>query len=106
MFLSRDEVRAFDRWAETEARLPTRVLMENAGRGAAAALARLGIGGPVVVLCGKGNNGGDGLVIARALHVWDYKVRVLLIADPASLSPDAAANWQTLHTTKVPAEVL
>lgn len=103
---SRDDVRAFDRWADAEAGLPTRVLMENAGRGAAEVLVRLGVDGPVRVVCGKGNNGGDGLVLARALHVWGHAVRVLLVADPATLSPDAAANWKTASAAGVPAEAV
>ena len=47
--------------------MPGVVLMENAGRGTAELLLRLGVQGPVVVCCGKGNNGGDGFVIARWL---------------------------------------
>src|SRR6476659_9084710 len=103
---SREDVRAFDRWADAEAGLPTRVLMENAGRGAAQILVRLGIDGPVCVACGKGNNGGDGLVLARALHVWGHAVRVLLVADPATLSADAAANWKSLAAAGVPAQAV
>ena len=45
------------------------VLMENAGRGAADVLCRLGIAGPVAVCCGKGNNAGDGFVVARHLDL-------------------------------------
>ena len=68
------------------------VLMENAGRGLADTLVGLGIGGPVVVCCGRGNNGGDGFVLARHLDVRGHQVKVLLWADPEELAGDAAAN--------------
>jgi NAD(P)H-hydrate epimerase len=80
--------------------------MENAGRGAAETLVSLGIHGPIVICCGKGNNGGDGLVIARHLHNAEIDVKVLLFAAPADLSPDAAANWQAIAKTGIPAEIL
>src|SRR6185436_6571842 len=81
LFLTRADVRAIDQRAE-KAGLPTRVLMENAGRGAAEVAMRLGIRGPVLVCAGKGNNGGDGLVAARHLASCGVSVRVLLFASP------------------------
>src|SRR5689334_21237809 len=92
MELTREQARDLDRLAVEEFAIPSLVLMENAGRGMAELLARLGIGGPVVVCCGRGNNGGDGLVIARHLDAAGYEVRILLLADPASLAGDAATN--------------
>ena len=74
------------------------VLMENAGRGTVDVLCRLGVAGPVVVCCGRGNNGGDGFVIARHLDLSGYVVRVGLWCDPASLQGDAAANYAILAT--------
>lgn len=74
--------------------MPGLLLMENAGRGCVDVLLR--VGGPlglVVVVCGKGNNGGDGLVIARRLDLLGVPVRVVLGAEPAELRGDAAANW-------------
>src|SRR5205085_11103439 len=94
--LSRDEVRALDRRAIDLFGVPGVVLMENAGRGMAELLRALGIQGPVVVCCGKGNNGGDGFVIARHLDNAGVDVRVLLFADPAGLSGDAAVNYRIL----------
>ena len=64
--------------------------MENAGRGAAQLLQSLGIRGRVVIACGKGNNGGDGLVIARHLANVGIDVLPLLFARPEDLSADAA----------------
>jgi NAD(P)H-hydrate epimerase len=94
--LSRDEVRAVDRRAIEELGLPGIVLMENAGRGAAELLIELGIDGPVIVVAGKGNNGGDGFVIARHLEIRGFEVRVLLFADPHELTGDALTNFHVL----------
>ncbi len=105
LFLSRQEVRQVDRRAIEECGLPGGVLMENAGRGAALLLSTLGIHGPVVVCCGKGNNGGDGFVIARHLANHCMGVRVLLFVRPEDLSGDAAVHYRVLTTTGVPIEV-
>lgn len=78
--------------------------MENAGRGVADTLCELGLSGPVVICCGKGNNAGDGFVIARHLDLRRHPVRVLLWADPGQLSGDAAANFLILQKTDVPIE--
>jgi NAD(P)H-hydrate epimerase len=94
-FLTRAEVRALDRRAIDEHRVPGVMLMENAGRGAAEVLLSLGVHGPVVVCCGKGNNGGDGFVIARHLANQQIPVHVLLFADPATLTGDAAVNYRS-----------
>jgi NAD(P)H-hydrate epimerase len=105
VFLSRDEVRTIDRRAIEEFGVPGVVLMENAGRGAAEMLVALGIHGPVAVCCGKGNNGGDGYVIARHLDNRRVPVRVLLFARPEELTGDAAVNYQVLSRSGVPIEV-
>lgn len=105
-YLSCAQIREIDRRAINDFGIPALVLMENAGRGAAATLLGLGIHGPVVICCGKGNNGGDGLVIARHLHNAEIDVKVLLFAVPADLSADAAANWQPIVKAAIPAEVI
>ena len=104
--LTRDEVRAVDRRAIDEFGMTGLVLMENAGRGAAERLMGLGIDGLVVVCAGKGNNGGDGFVIARHLELLGCDVRVLLFANPSDLSGDAAANWRILEAAETPRVVL
>src|SRR5437879_3397343 len=78
--LTRSQVRDVDRRAIAEFGLPGIVLMENAGRGAAELLIRLGIAGRVVICAGKGNNGGDGFVIARHLELRACETSVLVFS--------------------------
>jgi NAD(P)H-hydrate epimerase len=103
--MSRDEVRDVDRRAIEEFGLPGVVLMENAGRGCADWLEELGINGRVVICAGKGNNGGDGFVIARHLQNRGHDVRVLLFGDPASLQGDAKINHQVIERAQTPIHV-
>jgi NAD(P)H-hydrate epimerase len=105
MFLTREQARELDRRATEEFGVPGIVLMENAGRGMAELLLKLGVGGPVAVCCGRGNNGGDGFVIARHLDNAGVNVRVLLFADPAGLTGDAAVNHRIIALSGVPVEV-
>ncbi|MCB9777754.1 MAG: NAD(P)H-hydrate dehydratase [Alphaproteobacteria bacterium] len=77
---------------EGTAAIPGRVLMELAGRGAAEAIHRRWPGRPVAVLCGPGNNGGDGYVIARWLRLWRHPVRCWQARPPAT--DDARANHE------------
>jgi NAD(P)H-hydrate epimerase len=102
MFLSRDQVRALDRRAAQELGMPGLVLMENAGRGAAEVLRSLAIDGRVLVCCGKGNNGGDGFVLARHLDNNHLPVSVIVFASQADLSGDALVNYRILTRTGVP----
>ncbi len=104
--LTREEVRAVDRRAIDEFAMTGLVLMENAGRGTAERLMELGIDGPVIICAGKGNNGGDGFVIARHLETLGCDVHVLLFATPSDLSGDAAVNWRILETAETPRVVL
>ncbi len=101
-----DHMRRLDRLAESEYGIPTLLLMENAGRGAADAIESLleGRDRPVAVVCGKGNNGGDGFVIARHLHNRGYPVVVHLVAEASAISPasDAGVNLSILAKMRVP----
>jgi NAD(P)H-hydrate epimerase len=87
-------MRALDRWAIEEMGVPSLELMEAAGRAVAAASGELAPEGPVRVLCGKGNNAGDGLVAARYLAEAGFEVEALLLWPAAELSADAAANLE------------
>lgn len=100
--LKRKWIREVDRRAVEQYGMTGLVLMENAGRGCVDTLMSLGVAGPVIVSCGKGNNGGDGFVIARHLNLRGVAVKVLLFCDPHELSGDAAANYQILAKTDVP----
>ena len=101
-YLNRQQARVVDRRAVEEFGLSGLVLMENAGRACADALCRIGIAGRVVICCGRGNNAGDGFVIARHLDLWGVAVRVLLFSDPSRLSGDATANYAVLSKCDVP----
>src|SRR5262249_12127900 len=105
MYLTREEVRALDRRAIEEFGVPGVVLMENAGRGAAELLLALGAHGPVIICCGKGNNGGDGFVIARHLDNHAIPVRVLLFAHPGGLRGDAAIHYGVIAKSGLPMTV-
>lgn len=101
-YLTREQARAVDRRAIDEYGMTGLVLMENAGRGCADHLCQQGIAGPVVICCGKGNNGGDGFVIARHLDLRGYDVRILLFCAPTELTGDAAANFKTITAAELP----
>jgi NAD(P)H-hydrate epimerase len=126
--LSRVEVRSLDLQASVELTLPSLVLMENAGRGAAGWLAELvgalppGAGGrpfatlpsartheiargpalpKVLVVCGPGNNGGDGGVVARHLDAWGFPMRVVWFTRSDQLRGDAAVQWSILERSGI-----
>jgi hydroxyethylthiazole kinase-like uncharacterized protein yjeF len=102
LILTREQSRQLDRRAVEECGITGLVLMENAGRGTVDVLERLGIRGPVVILCGKGNNAGDGFVIARHLEIRGHACRVLLLFPASELTGDAATNFAILSETSVP----
>jgi len=89
-------MRAVDAWAIEERGVPSLDLMERAGVGLARVTARAAGRGPVRVVVGKGNNGGDGLVVARLLREEGRDVDVLSVAPPDELRGDAAANLERL----------
>src|SRR5690242_3378783 len=103
--LNREQSRNVDRRAIHELGMSGLVLMENAGRGVVDKLFQFGIPGPVVICCGKGNNGGDGFVIARHLDLRHQEVRVLLFADPDELTDDALANYRLLRHCDIPVQL-
>lgn len=83
--LSVAQVREADRRCIEELGIPGPVLMNNAGL----AVFRELKPGPLTVICGKGNNGGDGFVVARLALCAGWAVRVLLLADPSNIKGDA-----------------
>jgi NAD(P)H-hydrate epimerase len=90
------EQRALDEWAIGERGIPGIELMERAGTGLADLVASLAPAGRIVVVCGKGNNGGDGLVAARVLRDRGRSVDVLLLGEADELSGDAGLNMKRL----------
>ncbi|HEX6460071.1 MAG TPA: NAD(P)H-hydrate dehydratase [Thermoleophilaceae bacterium] len=91
------EMRAVDGWAINEQGVPGVDLMERAGIGLARATAAAARGaGPVRIVVGKGNNGGDGLVAARILREDGMRVDVLAVGDPEELKGDARANLERM----------
>jgi len=91
-----EAMRAIDAWAIEEQGVPSLTLMERAGAGLALAVDGLARRGPVAVVCGKGNNGGDGFVAARWLREMRRDVRVLTLAEPHEHRGDAAENLRRL----------
>ena len=92
--LTRAQVREVDRIAIEELGIPGLVLMENAGRGAAQLILKESTDGSLVsIVCGGGNNGGDGFVIARLLAGAGRRVTIFTACDNARLSGDAATNF-------------
>jgi len=96
--LTRDQVRRVDEQAIHRYGIPGLVLMENAGRNAAAIIDRAyGPTRRAIIFCGRGNNGGDGCVIARHLHNAGWCVRVVLAGDVLRMTPDALANYRVIE---------
>jgi len=105
-YLSRKQIREVDRRAIEEYGISGVVLMENAGRGCVDKLCEFGVRGPAVICCGRGNNAGDGFVIARHLDLRGHEVRVIVFCDPADLRGDAAANYAILAKCGVPIHIV
>ena len=104
--LTAEQMREVDR-RTMELGIPGLILMENAGHRVVEFLASKfpSLGEErIVILCGKGNNGGDGLVVARQIHTRfrPCALDVVLAADPAELSGDAAANFRMLEVCGCP----
>ena len=102
--LTRMQARTIDRLAIEQYGIPGVVLMENAGINATdvvTGMLEAVEGNKVAIICGGGNNGGDGFVIARHLVNAGRKVVVYLAADPAKLSGDAKTNYDICHAMGV-----
>jgi len=98
-----------DRLSTELFKIPSLLLMENAGRAVVDRILRVAPGAadsPVYIFCGRGNNGGDGLVAARHLAVRGGKPEVFLLSDPASYKGDALANWEIVRSMEIPVRTL
>lgn len=96
------QAQAFDLYAQNKLGVPSILLMENAGRGVAEEAMGMGRGvrdegcGKVAVICGTGNNGGDGFVAARHLLNAGLKVKVYIVGSKAKLKSDPKTNLNIL----------
>jgi len=99
--LSQIEIRNVDQLAIDQFRIPGVVLMENAGRGCAEVIDANWVTGKVVICCGKGNNGGDGFVIARYLENSGWGVKVRLAYPPDRISGDAAIFLAVVQASEI-----
>jgi NAD(P)H-hydrate epimerase len=95
------QMRALDAWAAGEQEISSLELMERAGAGLARLVAEIAPDGLVAVVCGKGNNGGDGYVAARMLREQDRDVEVVSTVDPEDLSGDSRHNYGRLGADAV-----
>jgi NAD(P)H-hydrate epimerase len=105
MILTREQVRAVDRIAIEQFGVPGIVLMENAALGAVAvarAMLQRTQRPAVLILCGGGNNGGDGLAIARHLHNAGADIHIATTLDPARYTGDAGINWRIIQAMNLP----
>ena len=97
--LTASQMREIDRLSIEKLGIPGIVLMENAGRSVAELIVEKF---PqldkdrITILCGKGNNGGDGFVVARHLMMRGHRPRVVLLAEPEDLKGDARKNCSIL----------
>src|SRR4051794_26490803 len=104
--LTTEQAREIDRRAFHEFGIPGVVLMENAARNMAELLVRLGATAPVLILCGRGNNGGDGLAMARHLDRLGLALRLRVYATPDQLSADAATHWAVAEKCDYPRRLI
>jgi ADP-dependent NAD(P)H-hydrate dehydratase / NAD(P)H-hydrate epimerase len=95
-----DEIRQIEKQIIEQEKVPSIMLMENAGRNFAYVLMKAFPGlsdYEIYVICGKGNNAGDGFTLARHLVINSVPVKVVLLADPSSLKGDALINYDILN---------
>src|SRR5262249_12384221 len=91
-----DSMRAVDRWAIEQQGVPGLDLMERAGAAVTRAVERLAPDGAVCVVCGKGNNGGDGRVVRGLLREAGREVEVVCVAPLDEFAGDARVNLERL----------
>ncbi len=96
IILTREEMYAYDNYTIEKLGIPGKKLMENAGKGCSDFLKEhiLDPENKITIFCGNGNNGGDGFVIARYLHHWNFDVNIYLIGDPVKMSPETRENYE------------
>jgi len=109
IIMTRDEVRSFDAWAINTLGIPGTVLMENAGRSCAELIINIlsdKTNPKVSILCGTGNNGGDGFVIARHLINNSFCVNTAIFGDPEKIKGDARINLDILKAMEYEPQIV
>ena len=107
IILSRDQIRRVDHLAINHYGIPGPVLMENAGRNAAAIIRETyGQSGSAFICCGPGNNGGDGCVIARHLHNAGWSVRIMVTGDESRMSDDMRTNFRIIEAMGLKPQIM
>jgi NAD(P)H-hydrate epimerase len=107
LHLTRAQVREVDRIAIERYRIPGIVLMENAAIGVADVACEMldnDCVGQVLIVCGGGNNGGDGLAVARHMSIRGADVTIALTVDPDQYQGDALVNWQIVRAMHLAVE--
>lgn len=103
-YLSQEALRQVDQLALEQLGIPGLLLMENAARGVCRQIQTTGPWRRIVIVCGYGNNGGDGLAVARLLAAEGQAAEVLLIRAGRRLTPDAQANLDFLARSGLPVQ--
>ncbi|MEW6055905.1 MAG: NAD(P)H-hydrate dehydratase [Bdellovibrionota bacterium] len=108
--VTNEEMRKIDQTAVEKVGIPSTILMENAGIEAARLISQICIDknyeGEILVFCGKGKNGGDGLVVARRLLSQGHRVRVFLLHDPSQYTDEASINLTILRNQRAKISVV
>ncbi len=105
LILSQDEARSIDATAMEALGIPGLVLMENAARGVAEQLQVVSESSEVTILCGPGNNGGDGLAVARQRAAIGLISHVVLVSGGKPLSADTESNLEFLTRSDTPVQL-
>ena len=107
--LSAKQMAEVDRLTTERYRIPSILLMENAGRLTAEEIEKASPGfdsKKIIILCGRGNNGGDGFVVARYIALHNAQPSILLFAEPDKLKGDALTNYDIVQAMGLPIQVL
>jgi len=106
LILSRHQARELDRLTIEKYGIPGIVLMENAGRGIVDYFLTHKPQGQTIICCGRGNNAGDGFVVARYLYNLHMPVHVLFFGQPDEISGDAKINYKVVEALGLPITVM
>ncbi|MCX7913954.1 MAG: NAD(P)H-hydrate epimerase, partial [Thermodesulfovibrionales bacterium] len=89
-----EEMKQIDKLTISDYGIPSLVLMERAGLAVASKIKEFFPPKKVLIVAGRGNNGGDGLVVARILHNWGYRVKAIILANEEELSQDCKKQYE------------